>query len=183
MSDSFLLILTGPPGAGKSTSGKLFASKFESSAMLEADFFWASLVNGAIEPWTKEAGSQNETMLRAALASAAMLTNAGYATVIEGIIGPWYMDLVRDELSRVSRPIRYLVLRPDIDVCLQRARTRTMDPRHANALRDEGPIRHMYEEFSNLGEFEDNVIDTSNQEPQETAQWIFDRFEDPRYGL
>lgn len=46
-----LLIVTGPPGAGKSTAAALLAERYDPSALVEGDVFHAFLRCGAIEPW------------------------------------------------------------------------------------------------------------------------------------
>jgi hypothetical protein len=51
-------------------------------------------------------------MIRSAVAAAARMADGGYSTVLEGIFGPWYFDLVRDELTTCSVGVSYVVLRP-----------------------------------------------------------------------
>ena len=46
-----LLILSGPPGAGKSTVAPLVAADADPSVRLESDWFWTTFVNGFVEPW------------------------------------------------------------------------------------------------------------------------------------
>ena len=46
------------------------------------------------------------------------MTEAGDSTVLEGTIGPWYFDLVREELDGVGSTVPYLMLRPTIEACL-----------------------------------------------------------------
>ena len=41
-----LLILTGPPGAGKTTVGAIIASESPLSACIHSDWFWTTIVNG-----------------------------------------------------------------------------------------------------------------------------------------
>ncbi|MFZ1062502.1 MAG: AAA family ATPase [Acidimicrobiales bacterium] len=174
MDDGFLLILTGPPGAGKTTASQLVASQFAPSVVIEADWFWSTVVNGAIPPWNSEAEHQNIAMLRASLSAAARLSGAGYATILDGVIGPWYMHVVRDELATVQVPVSYVILRPDLERCLDRTVARRRDARHANALAEEGPIRHMYQEFSRLGAFESHALDNTHHDQATTAAELVD---------
>ncbi len=79
------------------------------------------------------------------------MANAGYTVVLDGILGPWHFGPLREELLECMVPVSYAVLRPDIDTCLIRARGRVLEsPQHRDALIDEGPIRHMWNGFSNL---------------------------------
>ncbi|HVB52207.1 MAG TPA: hypothetical protein VND89_10775 [Acidimicrobiales bacterium] len=174
MNDAPFLILTGPPGSGKTTVGRLVAAAYDPSVAIMSDFFWATVVRGAIPPWIPGSAEQNRAMISASMASATRLFRAGYATVLEGIIGPWFFDLVREELKSMDATISYVVLRPTIEDCLFRSTDRLRDPQHAGALSDEGPIRHLYAQFENLGEFERNVIDTSSLSGEATARLITD---------
>ncbi|HEY5267492.1 MAG TPA: AAA family ATPase [Acidimicrobiales bacterium] len=179
MSDAHFLILTGPPGAGKTTVGRLVAEAFEPSVALESDFFWAAIVNGQIPPWEFESAEQNRTMIRASLAAATCLVASGYVTVLEGIVGPWFFNLLREELYDVSATISYVVLRPTLEDCLFRSKDRRRDPRHAGALSEEEPIRRLYSQFESLGSHERNVIDTSLLSIDETVQLIVDDLNGP----
>jgi len=172
MSEPFLLILSGPPGSGKTTVSQLVAAEFENSAVIESDWFWTTVVNGAVPPWRSDADPQNQAMLRAALSSAARLANAGYATILEGILGPWHLGLVRDELRDVDVRVSYVILRPTLETCISRATQRRSEPRHANALSDDEPLRHMYSKFAALGDYEGNVVENSVLSGQETARQV-----------
>ena len=59
-----LLVVTGPPGSGKSTAARIPADSFGRSVLVAGDAFFASLARGAIEPWLPEAGPQNEIVVR-----------------------------------------------------------------------------------------------------------------------
>ena len=141
------------------------------SACIQSDWFWTTIVNGHIPPWEPEADAQNRAVLRAATAAAVRMANAGFAVVLDGILGPWHFEPIREELAQSLVPVSYTVLRPDGDTCLNRARERVLDsPRHRDALTDEGPIRQMWDQFRHLGPIEHHVIDSSVV-PGMTASW------------
>jgi hypothetical protein len=101
------------------------------------------------------------------------MANAGFMVVLDGILGPWHFDLLREELVECTAPVSYAVLRPDSDTCLVRARGRVLEsPQHQDALTDEGPIRHMWSQFDHLGPIEEFVIDNSEIDPKATATMV-----------
>jgi predicted kinase len=178
MDDGMLLILTGPPGAGKSTIGAIIASSSPQSVCIHSDWFWTTIVNGHIPPWDRAADAQNQTMIRAATAAAVRMANAGFTTVLDGIFGPWHFEALRDEVAASMTPVHYAVLRPDDDTCLFRARARVLESEeHRDALTDEEPIRLMWGQFSRLGPIERYVIDSSEMDPQQTATVLWERLE------
>ena len=46
-----VLLLTGPPGSGKSTVALLVAERFDRAATLEADWFFTTIAGGFVAPW------------------------------------------------------------------------------------------------------------------------------------
>jgi tRNA uridine 5-carbamoylmethylation protein Kti12 len=69
-----ILILTGPPGAGKTTTARLLTTGPERAAHLESDSFFHFIRAGYVEPWKPESDEQNTTVMRIVAAAA-----AGYA--------------------------------------------------------------------------------------------------------
>jgi tRNA uridine 5-carbamoylmethylation protein Kti12 len=179
----FLLILTGPPGAGKTTLASLVAEHFTPSVVIEADALWARVVRGFIEPWDEGADHQNAALVRASLAAAARLASAGYATVLSGHVGPRYLGLVRDELSHLSVPVAYVVLRPHLDVCLANCVKRTGTPQHAGALSDETVIRGLYESYCDLGDIERHVFDASGLTVDESVSRLVSELGSARFMI
>ncbi len=171
-----LLILAGPPGAGKTSVGGIITAESPLSACIHSDWFWTTIVNGHVAPWEHEADSQNRVVIRAAAAAAVRMANAGYTTVLDGILGPWHFEPLREELAPCTVPVHYAVLRPDADTCLARARGRVLEsPEHRDALTDEDPIRRLWEQFRHLGRIESFVIDSSAIDPRTTAVLVQQR--------
>lgn len=171
-----LLLLTGPPGAGKTTVGSIIASESPLSSCIHSDWFWTTIVNGHIPPWERAADAQNRAVIRAATAAGVRMANAGFTVVLDGILGPWHFEPIVEELTECMVSVNYAVLRPDADTCLVRARGRVLkSPQHRDALTDEGPIRHMWDQFSDVGPIEQFVIDSSAINPRATAKVLRDR--------
>jgi len=162
-----VLLLTGPPGSGKSTVSPLVARRFDRAACVEADWFFTTIAHGFVPPWLPAADAQNHTLLRAWAAAAAALATGGYTVVMEGVLGPWNLDLITDELTLSGADVHYVVLRPP--VVLARALSRHDAMPGVPALREEGPLRQLWEQFQDLGRYEGHVIDTGDLDADDTA--------------
>lgn len=175
-----VLIITGPPGSGKSTTARLVAQRFEHAACLASDWFWTTIVKGFVPPWQVDADTQNRGVMRAVAESSAALATSGYAVVIDGVIGPWYLDLVTEPMVRHSIDTHYLVLRPDLSVTLERVAVRGREERvsgHlAAAFSNEEPAAQMWEQFSDLGPLERHVIDNTHLDARQTADLVWSRY-------
>jgi cytidylate kinase len=83
-------LVTGPPGAGKSTVAALLAELLDPSALVMGDAFFGFLRNGATAPWLEEVHQQNTAVIEAAAAASGRL--AGHCSVVyDGMVGPWFL--------------------------------------------------------------------------------------------
>jgi len=171
-----VLLLTGPPGSGKSTVSPLVARRFDRAACVEADWFFTTIAHGFVPPWLPAADAQNHTLLRACAAAAAALATGGYTVVMEGVLGPWNLDLITDELTPSGADVYYVVLRPPLDVVLARALSRQDAMPGVPALREKGPLRQLWEQFQDLGRYEGHVIDTGDLDADDTAALVVSTF-------
>jgi cytidylate kinase len=114
------IVVTGPPGAGKSTVAELLSEQFERSALVAGDAFFGFLRRGSTAPWSPESHDQNTAVVEPAAAAAGRL--ARHCTIVyDGVVAPWFLrNFVKQ--SGVAW-INYALLLPPLDVCLHRAAT------------------------------------------------------------
>lgn len=135
-----LLLVTGPPGAGKSTVAQVVAAGLERSALVSGDAFFGFVQSGFIAPWLPEANDQNEIVTQAAASAAGRYVAGGYTTVYDGVVGPWFLPTF---LAAAGLDfLHYLILLPPLEQCAGRIATRG-----GHGFTDEDATRKMYEEF------------------------------------
>jgi energy-coupling factor transporter ATP-binding protein EcfA2 len=118
-----LIVVTGPPGAGKSTVARILSGLFDASALVSGDQFFAFIDQGFVAPWTTTAHRQNEVVIGAAAAAAGRLAAGGYTVVYDGVIGPWFLETSGAAAGLTS--LHYAVLLPPEELCLERTAPRT----------------------------------------------------------
>jgi cytidylate kinase len=135
-----IIVVTGPPGAGKSSTADALVGLFDPSALVRGDDFFAFLRNGALAPWLEEAHAQNTAVISAAAAATGRL--ATHCDVVyDGVVTGHFVDTFAEEAGAAE--LHYALLLPPLEVCLERVRTR-----RGHGFTDARAAEHMWWEMS-----------------------------------
>jgi cytidylate kinase len=153
-----IIIVSGCPGSGKTTLCESLSRCEPRGLHLPSDAFYGFPAE-PIDPTRRESHHQNTVIMQALARCARAFAEGGYRVVLDGVIGPWFLSTLREELSG-GPPVSYIVLLAPEAVALRRVRQR------------EGPgasarVRHMVSAFSDLGRYQGHVIETTSFTPSE----------------
>ncbi|MEU3409070.1 AAA family ATPase [Streptomyces sp. NPDC006670] len=172
-----IILVSGPSGSGKTTVARILAqSRLAPSVHLHTDDFYAAIKQGALAPYLPEADEQNRTVTGVIARAAAGYAAGGYHTVVDGVVGPWFLEAYEKAAEAAGVGLVYVVLRPQREVALDRGMCRSQHP-----LTDRQILNRIYDGFTDLGPYEKNVLDSTNLTAEETAEavlalrWDMDR--------
>jgi predicted kinase len=152
-----VIVVTGPPGVGKSTVSHLVAAEFERSVHLRADDVMASVVSGWVDPNGPEAGAQNDAVGGAIAVSAMSFASDGYTTVVDGYLFPDGVAGLAAACAARDLSCHYVVLTADLDTCWARARGR----REGRWPLEYEPVAAVHARFAALDLDQRHVIDAT----------------------
>ncbi len=165
---SELLIITGPPGAGKSTVARLVADRFEPSALVQGDVFFGFVARGYIDPWLAESHEQNTVVTEATARATSVFARGGFTTIFDGMVGPWFLPTFLEHAGVES--VHYAALLPSAETCVARVLART-----DHGFREETVTREMHASFADGGIDPRSVID-AEPDPVSVAGEVLRRF-------
>ena len=111
MSQGRIVVITGSPGTGKSTTASLVAkeSDMDKSVHMRTDDLYHYLSKGALPPHLPESNEQNLVVIEAFLEAAKRYARGGYDVIVDGIIGPWFLKPWQS-LVREHYEVHYIIL-------------------------------------------------------------------------
>lgn len=159
-----ILIISGPPGAGKSTVATLLGQRSDKAVVIETDKFYHFIVH-QIDPSLPESNAQNQAVIRAYMAAAQAYENDGYDVIVEGVIGTWWLDLLRECVPQFD----FVLLHAPLDVTAARVDARN----HVSEIntRPEA-VAIMHEKFAAIEGFANHTISTDGVTPEVIVEEI-----------
>jgi cytidylate kinase len=174
-----VIILTGPPGAGKTTVAEILAINASVPTVhLTTDLFYRSIRAGFVLPFLPQAQRQNEVVIEAIAGTVVAFARGGYDVIVDGIVGPWFLPPFRAAAERDHLSMSYVVLRPALHITVSRA-----TERGGAELRDVDAITGLHAAFARLGDLEDHAIDTGNLDAEQTAAEVRRLLASGRYRI
>jgi cytidylate kinase len=164
---SHVVIISGPPGSGKSSVAESLCERYDRTVHFETDRLYDSIRMGFVKPWLPGSGGQNRMVTRAAARAVTAYVRELYAVFIDAVCGPDLLEIYREELRSAGVPVHFALLMPSEDETVRRALVRE------ETLRvPEDVIRRMHAEFRSYGEFAGITIDNTDMTPDQAADRV-----------
>ncbi len=155
-----ITIVTGSPGAGKTTLSQRASKTSPRGLHIPADVFYTFPAH-PISPILREAHEQNAAVIAAVSRAAAAFASRSYEVFLDGIFGPWFLPVMAAELGSSGIPVEYVVLQVSLEQAVRRATSRAQPG--AEAM-----VRHMHAAFQDLNDYASHALDTTDLSTDET---------------
>ncbi len=172
MPDGRIIVISGLPGAGKTTTARLLAETLPRAAHVEADEMHKLIRSGALSPKGRDMSDEATRQLRLRLHNACLLgrsfSAAGFDATIDDIIMGDRVDHLLDEMQ--GHPFHLVTLLPDFEVVVDRWRAIGSPFIEAWQWMDE----EIRERTTRHGLW----LDTTSMNPEEVVAEVIDRVDE-----
>ncbi len=166
---SQVVIVSGPPGSGKSSVCESLCGRYDRTVHLETDRFYAAIRMGYQKPWKQGTTRQNKMVTRAAARAATAYAEELYAVFIDGVVVREDILEIYSGIARISHvPVHFVTLLPDVETTVRRGLTREVTVRAP-----EDVMREMHRQFVEAApKLGGCVIDNSAMTADEAADAV-----------
>lgn len=148
-----LVILSGPPNAGKSDTAEALCERYDRMLHIELATLRDFLRMGRLRPWDESADGrqQRELLIWSACDMARRFLDAGYGVILDDVVTPEDLATYRDALAGCDALTHFVVLLPDRGVILERERDRPTEWRRAGQLE---AVHHAFAQWKDVAAVE-----------------------------
>ncbi|MBV8206223.1 MAG: AAA family ATPase [Acidobacteria bacterium] len=132
-----VIFLSGPVGAGKTAVAQALLPLLSGPvSCIEGDTFWTFIRDGG----GRRLQENFPVLVRSMTAAAVPFARSGFQVIIDFSVPPAYLPTARKILKEV--PLDFVLLRPSLEVCVQRAASRAQ-----GAITDYAMLKDFYARF------------------------------------
>jgi adenylylsulfate kinase-like enzyme len=165
-----VIFLSGPIGAGKTAAARELVRLLAAPlCYIEGDTFWSFISKEG----NRGLRENFPVLVRSMTAAALPFARSGFRVLIDFSIPPDYVDTARKILKEV--PFEFVVLRPSLAVCIERAGSR-----QAGAITDHAKLKDFYARFETA--IVEAICD-DNADPASLAQRIAEGLNEGRFRV
>ncbi|MGB2694570.1 MAG: AAA family ATPase [Dehalococcoidia bacterium] len=161
-----LVILSGPPNAGKSSTAEALCQRYDRMLHIDVDALRDFLRMGRLRPWddSRDGRRQRALLIGAACDMACRFLAAGYGVIIDDVVLPEDTAVYQDALSAWDEAVHIVVLLPPLAVVIER------EKRRATEWHRGGRFESLHERFSRWNDVA--VVDPDDLDPELVADRV-----------